>query len=227
MKQKIKSIKVLESNFDSTIWGRGKDYYREGRVSKVNKIENIIHAKIQGNRLYSQKIYLETNDMQCTCPYEGKYCKHLAALIMWLKTNTPLDVKDISGILKSKSKGELVSLIKELLRDNPDLSKYIIKPDKDEVKKLIKQLWLKYTNDYGFEEQINFIKEQIKVLNDEEIQILFLRKLLDIRDHDPDGEILDYIEEYLLELEKTRLNKEQRMKIKEILSNYEEFEDYF
>jgi len=225
MKEKNIPLTVLQRNFDKVIWGRGKEYYSEGRVSKVNKIENVIYAKVQGKRLYSQKIYLETNEMHCTCPYDG-YCKHLAALIIWLKHNKLKEVKEISEILKSKSKGELVSLIKDMLRNNPDLNKYIIKPDKEEVIKLVKQLFGKY-NHYGFDEQIDFIKEQIKILNDEELQIMLLRKLVDIYDHDPDGEIIDYVEEYVIELEKSRLNKEQRMKIMEIIKKYDIWEDYF
>ena len=52
---KNKLIK-LEANFDNVIWGRGKEYYKEGLIGKVYKTKDIITAESYGNTTYNLKI---------------------------------------------------------------------------------------------------------------------------------------------------------------------------
>jgi uncharacterized Zn finger protein len=54
-----KILSSLENNFDSVIWQRGRDYYREGLIKNVVRTDDIITAKCQGNSLYKLKINLK------------------------------------------------------------------------------------------------------------------------------------------------------------------------
>ncbi|HLC32209.1 MAG TPA: hypothetical protein VJJ82_00115 [Candidatus Nanoarchaeia archaeon] len=185
-------IKKLEQEFDSTIWQRGKDYYHEGLVRNVVKEKNQITAQCKGNSLYHLKIKLSNGEMSCSCPCDFT-CKHLAALVMWLEKNKPYESAQLESQLSSLSKQELIIRLKIILERNPDQRNYFSNCNPDEVHKLIKKLWIpreEYTD--SFFNQINYIKEQIWLLQNPELAAALLRRLIDMRDHDPESPELDH-----------------------------------
>ena len=118
-----KTLSEIESRFASNIWQRGKEYYREGLIGNVIKSGDIIRAESYGNSTYRLEINLKSKKIKCSCPCDLD-CKHLAALIIWLKNNKAVDLADLSGTLKSKTKEELVDILCNVLSKKPELLIY-------------------------------------------------------------------------------------------------------
>ena len=79
-------IKNWRERFDELMLHRGEDYWRKGRVTKLNYTADGIRAVVEGSAPYDVDILLhkgEVSDMTCTCPYaeENEYCKHMAAVL--------------------------------------------------------------------------------------------------------------------------------------------------
>lgn len=72
--------------FKPHILERGLDYY-ESELVKIERVnETGIEAFVEGTDQYSVRIVLQkghVTDMDCDCPYaaDGKYCKHMAAVL--------------------------------------------------------------------------------------------------------------------------------------------------
>jgi len=66
---------------------RGDAYYTEGRVRRIEQIgPGLIHAEVQGSRLYSVELMIEGNHLstECECPWfqdNFEECKHIWAVI--------------------------------------------------------------------------------------------------------------------------------------------------
>ena len=74
------------------IWQRGHNYYRDGRVLRIQHCGNYITAEVEGTDMYHVSVALDTatnriEDFSCDCSYgeDGTPCKHLAALLCALK----------------------------------------------------------------------------------------------------------------------------------------------
>ncbi|MCR4632968.1 MAG: DEAD/DEAH box helicase [Erysipelotrichaceae bacterium] len=81
----MKKIQPWQNRFYSRILERGRNYYREGRVSSLKEEDGLISARVSG--VYSVKIRIDEDGrvmrMSCDCPYaaEGRNCKHEAAVL--------------------------------------------------------------------------------------------------------------------------------------------------
>lgn len=208
----------LEREFDNEIWRRGREYYREGLVGKVIKTGNVIKAESYGSSTYRLEINLKTKEMKCSCPCDF-YCKHLAALVIWLKNNKIADFSEQMHLLESKTKAELVSALSDILKKQPDFSVYLQMLDNDAIVDLIKKLWIPKNNDLvSFFNKIDFIKESIFKKNKFNLIVLFLRKLIDMHNHDAEfDELVGYIDEFLDDVSKINLAKKQKDEIGEII----------
>ena len=217
---KAKLVK-FEQEFASNIWQRGRAYYREGLIGNIIKNNKVIKAESYGNSTYRLKIDLEKEVMSCTCPCDF-YCKHLAALIMWLKRNKPMDFSKKLEFLRSKTKQELITILSEVIEKNPNLLMCTQTITDESIKELIKKVWLpRYEYTIDFFNQLDFIKENILKKNKFDLAIIFLRKLIDMFDHDPDSnELIDYIDEFLMSLPEEKLSKKQIKEIREIITDY-------
>lgn len=72
--------------FSKIILDRGYEYYCCEAVEEIDFSNNMITASVSGSDDYHVEITLsdgEIEDMYCSCPYaaEGKYCKHMAAVL--------------------------------------------------------------------------------------------------------------------------------------------------
>lgn len=88
----------FESKVDVLILNRGKQYYRSGYVTDVEKSGKYEwHATVKGSDHYYVKAEIQKNvivDCSCDCPHENKICKHLVALFYTLKGEVaPVAVK--------------------------------------------------------------------------------------------------------------------------------------
>ena len=92
------TISDIRNNFDKRTIYRGKNYYKDNRVVEMNSFittdkkrltpKVTIFSKVNGTRLYKQKIVLPTEydnmiDGECSCPV-GYNCKHVVAVLFKL-----------------------------------------------------------------------------------------------------------------------------------------------
>lgn len=81
----------LDDIFNKEIIKRGEEYYNEGRVFFLEKIDDTYYSVVGGNgRLYvvvikEDKVNKEIR-VKCACPCEF-YCKHICAVIMAIRNN--------------------------------------------------------------------------------------------------------------------------------------------
>ncbi len=94
----------------ATIYKRGLEYYKEGRVHMKVRAENSLVAAVDGDKLYNVHISFDGEkiaDTLCTCPYYitmGTACKHIVATLKTrqqelLKTN---DFENENDLLASR-----------------------------------------------------------------------------------------------------------------------------
>lgn len=80
--------------FDYQIRERGKDYYKDGKVSFLEKDNHKYHFTVLGTNNYDVNITFNSNEteikkMDCTCPYfteQGQNCKHMYAALCCIKS---------------------------------------------------------------------------------------------------------------------------------------------
>ena len=84
--------------FESYIYERGRNIVRQKMISNVKQIGASVYANVQGSEKYNVAIVYDENDasvlhMECDCPYAwgGRYCKHEAALYIYVKEHNLLD----------------------------------------------------------------------------------------------------------------------------------------
>jgi len=83
-------INDFDDSLDPVILKRGRQYYQEGRVSRIEKTTAGWTAVVAGTHDYRVEVQLEPNGFirfsSCDCPYEGgEYCKHQAAVFYALR----------------------------------------------------------------------------------------------------------------------------------------------
>ena len=109
--------------------GKGRPYAEGAAVSGAIRSENILRASVKGtrNRPYRVRVTLGTDAVEfgeCSCPvgYYGK-CKHVAAVLLaYLEEPARFaDLPDADANLEGRTKPELISLVKHLLRRSPEL----------------------------------------------------------------------------------------------------------
>jgi hypothetical protein len=109
--------------------GKGRPYAEGAAVSGAVKSGNILRASVKGTRTrpYRVRVTLGENAVEfgeCSCPvgYYGK-CKHVAAVLLAYLDEPArfADLPDADANLGARSKAELVSLVKHLLKRAPEL----------------------------------------------------------------------------------------------------------
>jgi uncharacterized Zn finger protein len=119
---------------------RGADYYNNGAVFETRHVGNELRAYCRGSSYtpYRVSALLGAGGVvtaHCTCPYDwGGICKHIVALLLtWV--HTPDEFQSVAPVderLVGKSKEELIILIQEMLKREPDLERLLdlpLRPD--------------------------------------------------------------------------------------------------
>jgi len=102
-------------NYDQKIIERGKLYYRNNLVKYCIKYKNFLFGEVIGSEIYKVKVDLDDNYFGlCTCPYKYN-CKHAYALIEAYKNNNYIDAEKIFKNIESKSKEEILEILKKLI----------------------------------------------------------------------------------------------------------------
>lgn len=153
------------------ILGRGKRFYREGRVRQINldRKKKEINAVVRGDTgIYDVKIRIENDgsgeeddyiDAECSCPY-GYGCKHIVAtLYKWIELNggASNSVKQIkSGRVEKDFVKRMLQQIKDRSEKEKILNAYeIVKAGKAEIKAINKRDIIAEVDDIK-KERVNF-----------------------------------------------------------------------
>lgn len=77
-----------QEEFTPLILMRGRKYFEEGNVRRIQRSGNTYIAQVEGTTDYEVEISVDENgigEMLCTCPYaRGDNCKHMAAVLFAL-----------------------------------------------------------------------------------------------------------------------------------------------
>ncbi len=117
---------VIREIFGDTTFLKGLDYYNHGYVSNTVKIGDILYSQVIGSSAKPYEVRAFINDAEtstkCTCPV-GYMCKHGAALLLkWiLEPSSFVDADRFLLSLERMSKGEIISIIEKMLKQNPSL----------------------------------------------------------------------------------------------------------
>lgn len=116
------NLKTFESEVEGKIVERGKDYYRDGDVKRLEKVsENEFSATVFGTEKYS--VYIKLNDdaiveHECDCPYDfGDVCKHKVAVFYQIRNGNFSDSSDkLNALLINLHESALRKYVSNLLK---------------------------------------------------------------------------------------------------------------
>jgi uncharacterized Zn finger protein len=112
---------------DAQSFQRGQNYFNSGAIFDARRQGMVLKGRCQGSRsqAYTVEVTFDNQDIvenDCSCPL-GSYCKHVAALLLtWVhRPQEFIEQPEYDKLLEQYSKEELVTLIKKMLRRQPDL----------------------------------------------------------------------------------------------------------
>lgn len=80
------NVKEFKKTVDSTIWQRGKNYFKDGAVADLqDNGDGQWNATVSGNDDYEVTVDIKFDHIQewdCDCPYDGDICKHVVATVL-------------------------------------------------------------------------------------------------------------------------------------------------
>jgi uncharacterized Zn finger protein len=108
---------------------RGMRYFRSGMIFDARRQGSTLKARCRGSQggPYRLEVTLGPEGVQsahCSCPVGGGgYCKHIAALLLtWReKSDEFAEREELDETLERRSKAELIALVRQMLRHEPDL----------------------------------------------------------------------------------------------------------
>ena len=123
--------KLTEAQVKNYIYGsyfeRGQNYYNRGNIFDPIRRGNTLEARCAGSmpNPYRVRVTLGSQGIEstdCSCPVGGG-CKHVAAmLLMWVHHPERFTGRaSTDALLEQRSKNELIALIKEMIKRDPDL----------------------------------------------------------------------------------------------------------
>jgi hypothetical protein len=130
----------FEQSVNKAILRRGQEYYRDGRVDLAVFRDGVYSASVIGSDDYSVVVKLDADnnivEADCDCPYtDGPHCKHMVAVFYAIRerrtekprnekvvqlfpaekraedVTSPLNKRELAGILSKQSKERLIELL--------------------------------------------------------------------------------------------------------------------
>jgi uncharacterized Zn finger protein len=122
-------------------FNRGASYYRSGTIFEPVRQGNELRAYCHGSSYEPYRVSATLGPQgvattHCTCPYDwGGICKHMVALLLtWVHEPEAFQaVAPLEEALAGRSKEELIALIQEMLKREPDLVRLLelpVRPDR-------------------------------------------------------------------------------------------------
>ncbi len=108
---------------------RGQAYYRDAAVLDPICQESRLHAQCEGSDYEPYQVSATLGkggitETSCTCPYDyGGICKHVVALLLTYvhKPQTFCFIPPLATLLAGRSREELITLISEMIKQEPEL----------------------------------------------------------------------------------------------------------
>ena len=119
----ILTLAEVQSLAGPKTFARGKAYFHDGVVSRLEVREDAVHASVQGTHRYSVELGVGRHGQlayECNCPVgdDGIFCKHAVAVALsWLE-NSGAEVfhaDDAEPVKRHKKRKTYVELIREYL----------------------------------------------------------------------------------------------------------------
>ena len=131
----------LECIAQEHIADRGRTYYQEGAVKRLELSDHRIEAEVEGSasNRYQVQIWYDREDIlgTCSCPY-GDVCKHIIAVLLQAKaqTNEPKErakQEKLHAVLQKLSHEELVTLVMQFAPESYRIKLLMQDASEDEV----------------------------------------------------------------------------------------------
>jgi uncharacterized Zn finger protein len=170
------------------VFERGLAYFREGRASNTQIHGMNLRGDVQGSEFRSYRIKIEYDNKSgrlipnCTCPFDQEeFCKHSITLLLhWIHRREEfLNVDLVLKELRNKSNEELLTLIEESIRVNPDIIFHVSNPHSKTFKKRLEALFsnqVDYHNVHELVEKLEEVRNRAKKLFESNNVKLQLRK---------------------------------------------------
>lgn len=115
---------------------RGQAYYESGAIYEQRREAMRIRSKCSGTQasFYRQEVLYNNKSIEsaeCSCPVgEGGHCKHIVALLLtWVNDPDSFQESESIDVLLDKyTKGELITLVKQMIEQEPDLESLLELP---------------------------------------------------------------------------------------------------
>jgi hypothetical protein len=163
----IITIKEIMSLCNKISYERGLEYYKGGRVNKVEFIGDKLKAIVAGTYNYEVTVKLDKGiKASCTCPYDwGGYCKHIVATLMLfsenydkIKKSKIMEENRITKVMNNILEEEMKDFLLSEFENNPTLRTHFLtrfsENEKEksitEFKKDIKMLYREAEDPNGF-----------------------------------------------------------------------------
>ncbi|MFB6219432.1 MAG: SWIM zinc finger domain-containing protein [Halobacteriaceae archaeon] len=138
---------------------RGQTYRQEGHIQRLDRVDEVITATVQGSHLYDVTIDVGGSAIEsaCSCPYDGPGdCKHVVAVLLAVADDPPADASDrIEAVLDDLSTEELRAFVLDAVARDPALRERLFvrfgeAPDKSaaEYRADVEQLFDQHTDEY-------------------------------------------------------------------------------
>ena len=127
------TLRVNERTISDWVGARsfqlGRSYFENDAIFDPRRRGNAIEACCQGSMPHPYRLHVAfgaegIEEAHCSCPVGGGgHCKHVGALLIaWLdQPDSFIVVAELDTVLEQRSKAELIALIKQMLRLQPDL----------------------------------------------------------------------------------------------------------
>lgn len=120
---------ILRSVTDSGRFERGERYYERGAVTTIGRVDDRIHATVQGSQPYDVTVTLSDGSYvegKCSCPDDALTCKHIiAAVLASGDVEDTAEEQSVSTLLETAATDELQSLLQMLADEHIEVRKRI------------------------------------------------------------------------------------------------------
>lgn len=125
--KKVEEIKLgdVRALVDAKIFGRGEDYFYDGRIINPSRNESEISAEVEGSSSanYWTSVRLQRGKLfgKCDCPYDWGTCKHVVALLLhWIKKRNEFeDIGKRAEEIDRMPRDDLLKIVKCIAKDEP------------------------------------------------------------------------------------------------------------
>jgi uncharacterized Zn finger protein len=115
---------------------KAKAYLHEGAWTDLRVQGDILKGRCRGKAMRPYRVSVVFNGDEiaradCSCPVgAGGHCKHVAALLLFHRDHAEAfaEVEELDVVLERRSKGELIALVRRMIRRVPELESLLDSP---------------------------------------------------------------------------------------------------